>query len=105
MTLQELEDALTGLSPADRQAVCRRADQRYRAAIYAVHDAETVLIYSQSYEERIKVWGEAEYCRDFEDALDGFTLHARACPLWPKSFWGTGSQCIAPPAGTSRRGN
>lgn len=102
MTLQELEDALTELSMADRTAVCDRAQRRYMARIYAAHDAETVKVYSKSYEERIKVYGEAEYCRDFTDVLDGFTLHARACPLWPKSFWGTGSQCIAGPPGTPR---
>lgn len=51
------------------------------------------------YERDVAKHGEAPYCRDFEDLLDGFTLHARECPRWPQSWWGTSGGCIRRPKG------
>ena len=37
---------------------------------------------------------EKPYCQEFDDLLDGFVIHAPACPLYQDSAVSSSAQCI-----------
>lgn len=93
MTLNRLRDHLLALPKEDWDFLRNTVEDMRRKVMYE----ELQRKHRKSWEARAlkdeEAHGVADYCRIFSDGLDGYTVHARACPNWPKSYT-YGSACI-----------
>lgn len=93
ITTTDLKYALIALTDIEFAAVVHAAETERRRRVYASYAAQRQPYDVSRWNDLVKQYGEADYCRDYEDALDGFVIHTRKCTHWPKSFISSG-ECI-----------
>lgn len=93
MSYESVYAELLDLSNADFDLVVDRATTERRRRFYADMRAKRLPILIAMYDKDIATYGEAPYCRDYADGMDGFMIHTRECPRWPDGAV-SGSDCI-----------
>ena len=64
------------------------------AEMFAAFEARLLPGRIERWEADVAKVGETDYCRDFTSVIsEGFVVHTRACPDWPKSFLSS-DRCI-----------
>ncbi len=97
MTITELEEALLALPRSSYEELVEKVTQeRWRRVCAAAEEARRPLHLAHHQRHLEDHLPEVPWCRDFEDGLDGYTVHATTCTYWPKSFL-SGSGCIKEP--------
>ena len=95
MTLEELEEALLALSMDDHEALVERTTGEHRRRMYAAFEAARrpgeIAFHEAHLARHLPA---VPWCREFDDVLDGYVVHASDCPNWPKS-WLSGPSCIS----------
>lgn len=94
MTVEELEQELLALGDAVYDALVDRVTRERRRRLYAEFEARHRPLEIAHHQKHLDDHLPAQpYCREFEDGLDGYVVHAEQCPNWPRS-WLSSPQCI-----------
>ena len=82
ITTTDLKYALLALTDIEFTAVVYAAETERRRRFYADIRAKQFPLRLALWEKDVAKYGEAPYCREYEDGLDGFMIHTRECPHW-----------------------